>query len=212
MDEVGRGALAGPVCVGLTAFRSVPCTIPEGIRDSKLLTPLQRQKIAPLIEEWVDYWTVASSSAQEIDKYGISQALGIAARRAIREWKKSVELCESGQLKQIKQIKAGVVVILDGPIDYLTPALIKESDSKFPFSINVQPVVKGDLHCASVAAASIVAKVHRDLFMEELSADPRYKPYQWDKNKGYGTRAHREAIKNNGSSDFHRRSWRLTKD
>ena len=184
-DEVGRGAIAGPVGVGLAVVDLSVGAHPLGLRDSKMLAEKRREELAPLAASWALYTAVGLASADEVDRIGIIAALGLAGKRAL------VMLHELGA--SISQS----VVLLDGSHDWLTPAL-----SSPP---RVQTRIKADQDCSSVAAASVVAKVHRDRLM--IEADAGTPGYGWSGNKGYGSAAHYEAIDRLGASDLHRKTW-----
>jgi ribonuclease HII len=184
-DEVGRGAIAGPVAVGLAVVDSGVGIHPTGLRDSKLLSEKRREALAPLAAGWALYTSVGLATADEVDSLGIIASLGLAGRRA---------------LNALHQAGAAVresVILLDGSHDWLTPALATP--------LSVQTRVKADQDCASVAAASVVAKVHRDRLM--IEADATYPGYGWSGNKGYGSAAHYAAITELGPSVLHRHSW-----
>lgn len=103
-----------------------------------------------------------------------------------------------------------VGAILDGPNDYITKALNTFDAPDVPIAAHVVTLVKADQQCASVAAASVIAKVTRDRLMVSIArGNDLHRPYQWDHNKGYGSAAHREAIARYGATDLHRRSWHL---
>ena len=184
-DEVGRGALAGPVAVGMVVVDRTLKPMPKGLRDSKLLPEPHREALAPKCSAWVLHSAVGLASADEIDSLGISRCLGLAGRRA---------------LELLEQQGADVgtsTLILDGNWDYLNPAL----DAR----LEVVTRIKADRDCASVAAASVIAKVHRDhLLIERDAVTPGY---GWPSNKGYASRAHFEAIDLLGPSDYHRLTW-----
>ena len=192
IDEVGRGAIAGPVTVGVVVITPSCGEPPEGVRDSKLLSPARRLALIEPIIAWVSAHAVASATSGEVDELGIVGALRLAGVRALTELE-----------------AAGVapdLVLLDGSHDWLT------SDSLFddPMGYRAPPVrtqVKGDLTCASVAAASVLAKVDRDAHMTEL--DARFPAYGWSGNKGYGSPGHQQAIRELGVTDFHRVSWNI---
>lgn len=187
MDEVGRGAMAGPVAVGACALTPgcVAAGMPVGLRDSKLLSEKRREALEPVVAEWVAEGAVGLAEPAEIDRNGIIRALGAAARRAL------IRLHEAGA------DVAGSVVLLDGSFDYLTPAL--------QVPVPVVTRVKGDRDCASMAAASVLAKVHRDALMRAASI--AYPEYGWDRNKGYGAAAHMAAIAEHGATSEHRLTW-----
>lgn len=184
-DEVGRGAIAGPVAVGLSLVAAGVGEHPAGLRDSKLLSEKRREELSPLAAGWSLHSAVGLATAEEVDTVGIMAALGLAGLRAL------TQLHEQGA--RIHES----VVLLDGAHDWLTPALSK------PPRVHTQ--VKADRDCASVAAASVIAKVHRDRIMREL--DAVFPGYGWAGNKGYGSTEHFAAIDALGPSDVHRRTW-----
>ncbi|MBP1324906.1 ribonuclease HII [Leucobacter exalbidus] len=184
IDEVGRGAVAGPVAVGAHAVLPSITDIPAGLRDSKLLSEARRTFVAPLLTEW-GVGAVGYASAAEIDERGITATLGEAARRAL------LSLHEQG----VDVTHA--VIILDGSQDWLTPVL------KAPLDIRTR--IGADRLCASVAAASVGAKVARDQLM--CDADEAHPEYAWASNKGYGSAAHYAGIAAHGLTELHRHTW-----
>jgi ribonuclease HII len=140
VDEVGRGAWAGPVtvCAAVTGLRRAP----EGLTDSKLITPKRRTKMAAVLADWVTSFALGHASPEEIDDLGMTAALRLAAERAL------------GGLPERPD-----AVILDGKHNYLGG------------SWQVRTVIKGDQSCVAVAAASVIAKVRRDAAMAELDAE-----------------------------------------
>lgn len=184
-DEVGRGAIAGPVAVGMCVIDASVGVIPAGLRDSKMLSEKRRVALAPLAAAWAAHSAVGLASAEEVDRLGITACLGLAGKRAL------TLLHEAGA-----PVRDGVV-LLDGRQDWLNPALT----TKLPVHLRV----KGDRDCASVAAASVIAKVHRDAIM--IEADAREPGYGWSGNKGYGAAAHFSAIERLGVSSIHRLTW-----
>ncbi len=188
-DEVGRGALAGPVAVGAVAVDAARARrrVPEGLRDSKLVAEHHRPAVAERAAAWVTTSAVGWSSAAEIDEVGIIRALGLAALRAIAE------------LRVAGVVPEEAVVLLDGNHDYITPA--------GGAGLHVRPVVKADRDCASAAAAAVLAKVARDDLMVGLHDDEPV--YQWVRNKGYASAEHRAAIRSHGLSAHHRASWAI---
>jgi len=188
-DEVGRGAIAGPVAVGVAAATSAVLAeglIPAGLRDSKLLSEKRREVIAPAAAGWLPH-AVGTASSDEVVALGIVAALGLAGYRAL------------GHLHRAGVSLIGGVVLLDGNHDWLTRAL--------PAGSGVQVVtrVKADRDCAVVAAASVIAKVDRDGRMRD--AHDRAPEYGWDRNKGYGSAGHAAALRVYGPHPLHRRSW-----
>jgi len=197
VDEVGRGALAGPVSVGIAVVdleRQKPLA---GVRDSKLLSPAERERLDPLVRRWSVASAVGHASAGEIDSLGIIAALRLAGTRA---W---------GSI-----LGAGVVpdaVLLDGSHNWLSPAeqlsLFDQPVLEASCDAPVHTKVKADMQCLSVAAASVIAKVERDRIMRGLHIE--YPAYGWDVNKGYATRTHRDVLRAAGPTPYHRVSWRL---
>jgi len=196
VDEVGRGALAGPVSVGVVVVDLRTRTAPAGLRDSKLLTPAAREALRAPLRRWGVARAVGHASAAEIDTIGIIAALRTAARRAL------AEVGAAGAWPD--------AVILDGSHDWLTPPL--QGDL---FAVDHEPEptpvvhlrVKADLTCAVVAAASVLAKCERDHVMVDL--DARHPGYGWAVNKGYAVPEHLAALRLLGPSPQHRVSWRL---
>lgn len=194
MDEVGRGALAGPVSVGVVAVE--PCAAwPEGLADSKDLTPKRRQSIAAALAGFGLARAIGSASNSEVDERGIVGALRLAGWRAL------------GILAD-----AGVEVdalLLDGHHDWLTPppSDLFDSSVSVPRVPPVRTIVKGDATCVSIAAASVLAKVGRDAVMVE--GHHRHPEYGWIRNKGYGTPDHLKALALLGPTPWHRTSWKL---
>ncbi|MBN9176226.1 MAG: ribonuclease HII [Microbacterium sp.] len=188
-DEVGRGALAGPVAVGAVVVDAARARrrIPEGLRDSKLVAEHRRPEVAARAAAWVCASAVGWSSPAEIDEVGIIRALGLAALRAIAD------------LRAPGLVPEDAIVILDGNHDYITPAGGE--------GLTVRPIVKADRDCASAAAASVVAKVARDDLMVRLHDE--HPAYQWVRNKGYASAEHRAAIRSHGLSPLHRASWAI---
>lgn len=184
IDEVGRGAVAGPVAVGVQAIRAGTVEFPEGLRDSKLLSEKRREALAPRVGEW-GHGAVGYGTAAEIDARGITAMLGEAARRAL------LELHAAG----VPVNEAAI--LLDGSHDWLTPAL------RAPLDVRTR--VGADRACASVAAASVRAKVARDAVMRDAHAT--HPEYGWASNKGYGSRAHYAGIAAHGVTDLHRKTW-----
>jgi ribonuclease HII len=176
IDEVGRGAWAGPVtvCAAVTGLRRPP----DGLTDSKLITPKRRTRLAALLTGWVTCYALGQSSSEEIDELGMTAALRLAALRALEGLPEPPE-----------------AVILDGKHNYLGAA--------GPWQ--VRTVIKGDQSCVSVAAASVIAKVQRDGEMAELGT--QYAPFAFGDNAGYPSPVHRSALEELGPTPLHRMSW-----
>jgi ribonuclease HII len=179
LDEAGRGAWAGPVCAAAVVL---PLDHPDllsllsGVRDSKQLSPKQREALLPVILEIAEAVGVGWATPSEVDSLGIVPATRQAFARAV-----------SG---------------LDGRVDALLLDHLLLPGVRLP----QHALPKADVHCLSVAAASIVAKVNRDRLMVALDSD--FPGYGLAQHKGYGTRQHREALVQLGPSPIHRKSWR----
>jgi ribonuclease HII len=181
IDEVGRGAWAGPVTVAAV----VPA--PEhlrGIRDSKQLTRPDRERAAAAVRTWAVAIGIGHASHTECDELGMTAALRAAGRRAL------AELEAQGYTPDR--------VVLDGNYDYLR------------MGPRVTTVIKGDVTCLAVAAASCVAKVARDAMMIEEAE--HFPPYGFESNVGYPAPVHKAALRGYGPSAIHRRSWIFMED
>lgn len=196
VDEVGRGALGGPVTVGMVVIDVTVARSLAGVRDSKLLTPRARQELVPRIRRWALAHAVGHATAAEVDEVGIIAAL---RRAGLRAW---------AQLPVTPD-----AILLDGSHDWLTPptqgSLLDEVAEEVPAATlpAVTTRVKADLTCTTVAAASVLAKVERDAIMGELATV--HPGYGWEHNKGYASPDHLEALGSRGPCEEHRRSWRL---
>lgn len=176
IDEVGRGAWAGPVTVAAV----IPA--PEhlrGVRDSKLLTPQERERAAAAVRAWAQAFAIGHASHEECDTLGMTAALRLAGRRAL------ATLAARGYEPDR--------VILDGNHDYLR------------MGARVTTVVKGDATSLAVAAASCVAKVTRDTLMREEAE--HFPAFGFESNKGYPAPVHKAALNAWGPTTIHRRSW-----
>ena len=197
MDEVGRGALAGPVSVGVVLIDLSVGSAPTGVRDSKLLTPAARERLVPRLRRWAPAYGVGHATPQEIDQVGIMGALRLAGRRAMDA------ACAGGLVPSL--------VLLDGNHDWFTEpdrvGLLGALDDDL---IPVHTMIKADLRCSSVAAASVLAKVERDGLMVRLAEqDDVDDAYGFAINKGYAAPGHLDALSRLGPCVHHRRSWRL---
>lgn len=185
IDEVGRGAIAGPVMVAAAARRNDSPPPPAGLRDSKLLSALQRERLAPLAASWTLAWALGEASPVEIDELGIVACLRLAAERALADlWSQGVSPAET-------------LVLLDGTHNWL------KGIEPAPKAVRVR--AKADRDCTIVAAASIIAKVERDRQM--TLAHQTAPVYAWDGNKGYGSAGHQAAIAEHGTHVLHRQTW-----
>jgi len=190
MDEVGRGSPAGPVLVGVVVIDAATAPAPVGVRDSKLVVPAAREALVPRIRAWAA-GAVGAAGPDVVDAVGVAGALRLAGLRAL------------ARLDVVPDL-----VLLDGVHDWLTGPATGRSDGEIlPEPAPVVTKARADRTCASVAAASILAKVARDAIMTQLSAD--YPDYGWDANKGYGTAEHLEALARLGPTPHHRLTWRM---
>jgi len=182
VDEVGRGALAGPVSVGAVVVAASTPPAPRGLADSKQLPPPVREALVAPLRSWALAWGVGHASAEEIDRFGLTRALRFAGQRALA--------AATGGDIEID------VVLLDGSFDWLSP-----------LQSRVITEVKADGRCSSVAAASVLAKVERDAALVELAAT--YPHYGFDRHKGYAVPDHLAALRTHGACPVHRQTWRL---
>jgi ribonuclease HII len=192
IDEVGRGAIAGPVAVGLSLIDKLNPALnawPEKLQDSKLMTPKSRSEITEPLEQWVEGFAVGYSSNEEIDELGISEALRSAASRPL------TELLAPGSMRS-KLASEGAVILLDGSQNWL---------GKQAAGLEVDLQVKADTACVSVASAAVLAKVKRDALMEQH--DSSYPEYGFAGHKGYASAAHIQALKTHGPCAIHRLTW-----
>jgi ribonuclease HII len=178
VDEVGRGALCGPVVTAAVLLDRSNChlLIEAGVRDSKKLSASRREELVPIIQSIATSYAVASATPAEIDTINIRQATLLAMKRAVQELTVAPELC-----------------LIDGrdPIP----------DLSYP----QQTLIGGDDRSVAIAAASILAKVSRDNLLRDLAL--QYPEYGLDRHKGYGTPQHRTALQTYGSTPIHRQSF-----
>ena len=193
IDEVGRGALAGPLVVGAVVLRDLKSP-PEGLTDSKALSAARRESLIGPLEEWADGWALGWVEAAEIDAWGIRLALSVAADRAL----------SALTITPTHALVDGSFNLLRAPRDVafgVTPPVLSHEE------LAVTTLVKGDARSATIAAASVLAKVARDASMVERST--AHPLYGWHENKGYGSATHLAALETHGACDEHRRSWNL---
>ena len=199
MDEVGRGSLAGPVSVGVVVVDAAHAVGARRASPTPSSSrPRARTALLPALSRWGLARAVGHASAAEIDAIGIIAALRLAGTRALATITLTVGPVD--------------VVLLDGSHDWLSrPAqadlfVARRRAGGAPVP-RVHMRVKADLTCASVAAASVLAKCERDAMMVDLAA--QHPAYRWDENKGYASPEHIAALRELGPSELHRRSWRL---
>ena len=183
LDEAGRGALAGPVAAGAVVLppeQTNLMTHLKGVRDSKVMTPPQRERWAIEIKAVALAWGVGLAAPGEIDRLGIVPATCLAASRALE--------CLGISPQHLL-------------VDYLTLPNV---------NLPQTPLVKGDARSLSIAAAAILAKTARDAVLIEL--EQTFPGYDFARNKGYATQAHRQAISTLGPCEIHRRSFAPVSD
>jgi len=184
VDEAGRGPIAGPVVAAAAVvgagLKPARTTAIAALNDSKKLSANQREKIFAELPNHCKHYSIAEASAQEIDELGILNANFLAMRRALEPIISSLD----GEYK----------ILVDGNL------CIRGIDESLQM-----PIIKGDGRVACIAAASIFAKVHRDRLMVKFSE--QFPGYGFEKHKGYGTKAHLEAVKKLGMREIHRKSF-----
>ena len=183
IDEVGRGPWAGPLVVGAVILGGAEI---DGLDDSKKLTKKRRQALDALIRQQAAAWALGWVSAQELDDIGMSEALRLATRRAVKQIQ---AICHEKGLHFDE-------IIIDGTVNFLRGTALEKFAMTMP---------KADGLIPSVSAASIVAKVARDQFMAEQAAV--YPGYGFASNAGYGVAKHRAAIERLGVTPLHRLSF-----
>ena len=189
VDEVGRGAWAGPLVAAAVILPPAPKLKAQmsnvkriyKIRDSKLLSAKEREKLSRKIKRTC-VWGIGEVTAAEVDKWQLTKATQLAFKRAIEGLSKKVDF-----------------VLIDGTTPLLYPKRAEAS------RMGCRALKKGDMNCSSIAAASIIAKVYRDKIMRQL--DRKIKGYYFSKHKGYGTKLHQERLKKLGPSPVHRKFY-----
>ena len=186
LDEVGRGCLAGPVYAAAVildydALVGLPAKIREKIRDSKTLSKKQRAEMISVVKEISKAWAISRASVREIESRGIVGATFLAMHRSLKELKMTFDC-----------------LLIDGnkPLEGYTG--------------EQKTIVKGDQLCYCIAAASILAKESRDLYMREQAES--FPNYGFESHVGYGTKAHIEAVKKHGACSLHRKNFAPIRD
>ena len=180
LDEAGRGPWCGPVVAACVGWPDLQCPddLACAINDSKKLTPQKRELLFDKIQAATPIWGIGQASAKEIDEINILQASFLAMRRALDE--------------VIKKGYTPSVALIDG--------------NRLPtWDMEKYAIIGGDGKSLSIAAASILAKVTRDRIMVDLAR--KYPYYGWEKNAGYGTKAHQTGLAQHGITPEHRRSY-----
>ncbi|MEE8360517.1 MAG: ribonuclease HII [Gemmatimonadales bacterium] len=208
VDEVGRGPLAGPVLAAAVVFAPDTPRV-RGLRDSKVLSARQRERLAERIRDRALYIGLGAASTREIDRFNIRVATAVAMRRAVARVLSGAAGLRGGGAGELRTgvpsrhpvglppyrltaLPPMFHVLIDG---LAMPELGYAHDA----------LVDGDAHCYSIAAAGVVAKCVRDRLMVRLHG--RHPAYGWETNKGYGTEEHRAAIDREGPTKHHRNSF-----
>ena len=193
IDEVGTGSAVGPCACAIVVVGLQAGPIPTGLKDSKALTAVAREALVPKLQTWALESSIGMASVLEIDRYGLTVALRLAGYRALNGLNHRPD-----------------VLLLDGKRDWLTMPFEPQLDVPDYPNVDLPPVrtlVKADRSCASVSAASVLAKVARDELLVGLSS--QYPHYGWAQNKGYLSPGHLQAIDEFGLTEHHRSSWNL---
>lgn len=217
-DEVGRGALAGPVFAGCVVYKRyskdqwdrVKLELESKnikINDSKKLTQLQRERAYEWIKNNALSYGIGWTGVGDINKKGINKASYSAYRRAVA--KVNLNLPTRVEYLLIDAYYVPYICGIRRPKKSMViKGCFKNRCKKHYFSGNQMAIIKGDERSFTIASASIIAKVERDYLMRELcNKSARYKKYEWDKNKGYGTLTHRQAIIKYGTTRLHREKF-----
>lgn len=189
IDEVGRGAFAGPVVAAAVVFsKNHVINNAHKIHDSKLLTSSLRESLDKIIRNTCLHFGIGEVSTEKINVDGIGKATFLAIEKAVQQIIEKLEN-NAGKVKKY--------LLIDG---FKIPQIL---------GIEQKGIVKGDQKCVSIAAASILAKVYRDRLMQDFHTV--FPHYNFKNNKGYGTLFHRNALRRYGLSKLHRTSFNLGK-
>lgn len=187
LDEVGKGAWAGPLVIGAAVLSSNVIEsqnaqeLMGGARDSKQLSEVKREAMFDHVAATCAGWAIGAASHAECDELGMNAAQRLATKRALAQLGESIDLRKA-------------CAVIDGKWDFVSPHIA-----------NVMTEVKADASCLSVSAASVLAKVSRDRLMRDYAKD--YSFWSFDTNKGYPCAKHRLALQGYGPSAIHRTSW-----
>ena len=196
---MGRGAWAGPLSVGVAVLKEGATRWPTGLRDSKQLPEEAREGMFERVGAWCAAWSVGHAGPDECDALGMTAALRLATRRAFAG---------------LPEYAKPDAVVLDGNFDYVSPptapTLFDADDHDLGCTPTVRKLIKADAVCASVAAASVLAKVTRDRIMREMADS--FPPFEFERNKGYPSPVHKRALCGYGMTAIHRRSWVFTEN
>lgn len=187
IDEVGRGCWAGPLVAAAVGLDD--SAVISGLTDSKKLTAKKRRLLVVEIQRITDIIGIGWVWPKEINKIGLTESVRLAMLRAIS----SLDF-------------HGNHIIIDGNVDYLDGILHKESPCNRETPCRVEAIVKADGSIQAVSAASVIAKVARDAYMEKIAK--KYPEYGFERHVGYGTAAHIEALKEHGVLSIHRTNYK----
>lgn len=200
VDEVGRGAFAGPIVAGAVVFPRIKRirkrqSFLNQINDSKKLKAPMRSKLSKKIKKHSAFYAVSEVDTETINKIRIGRANRMVFRKVVKRIFEQIEKSLNRKLKRDEYF-----LIADGlPTKYIKRVGLKQQKA----------IIDGDAKSITIAAASIISKVHRDSLMREYSR--KFRHYKFSRNKGYGTKGHQEALKKYGLSEIHRTSFELTK-
>jgi len=195
IDEAGRGALAGPVFVGLVVLD--PDNPIAGLKDSKVLTPKRRAELAIEIRNKALYYTVDFCDQEEIDELNILEATKKATRKCLYK----LFIHDKTQSKFYSRLMDNVQIKIDGNINLA---------ATYPDNLNIECIIRGDSIVPEIMAAGILAKVNRDRVMSEY--DRFFPGYDFAKSKGYCSPKHLEGIAKQGICDIHRKTFAKVKE
>jgi ribonuclease HII len=200
IDECGRGCFAGPVCAAVVVWpkdfdssvlNAEERKLYESVKDSKKISENKRVKIADFIKTHAKAYAIACVDNEEIDKINILQATFKAMHMALNE----IENSPHTSISHIDHI------FVDGN---RFKTYIGKDQEYVPHTC----IIEGDAKLFQIAAASILAKTYRDKYITDLgNSSDELKVYKWDKNKGYGTKEHTDAIKKYGMTQYHRKTF-----
>lgn len=208
-DEVGRGALAGPVVAACVVYKTnfvnskAYKELDLIINDSKKLTLRQRLKADSWIRKNSLAFGIGTSKVSRINNLGIKKASEGAFRSAISICNRKLTVMGLRPIKHLLVDAFFIPYVSGVPVG----KKLNSKRSVVKRGVGQTAIVKGDQKSFSIASASIIAKVYRDELMEKLSRKKTYKKYEWDKNKGYGTKKHIASIGKYGLTRFHRKTF-----
>ncbi len=203
VDEVGRGAWAGPLAVGIAIAGKD--SAPENIRDSKALTEKRREAVFAEVADWCAYWSVGFAEPQECDSLGMSLAQKLAASRALENLGAEPDWALiDGNWNFLADSRQNGTSYTADTTDTTDTADTGDLASRST------TIIKGDTKSLTIAAASILAKVTRDRLMREIGDS--HGPYRFSHNKGYPCAWHKSALGAWGATPIHRKTWKFMEE